>query len=136
MYPALPSRDTLQTALHIFIEIYANRHLELDEQCRRGHLSLDDFSLASRRLTVIKATLEAYWLNTPFLLPPEYQFEPEELSEVVQNEIDRCHFFSNSEPIIAALEVINSLILPWTPDVEEEEEIWLEGEIPSIHWDS
>ena len=135
MYPEPPSRETLQATLHVFIEIYANRHLELDEQCRRSHLSLDDFSLASRRLTAIKATLEAYWLNTPFLLPPEYHFDPEELSGVIQAEIDRCYLFPDPEPLIAALEVANSLITPWTPDSEREEEMWIEGEMPSIHWD-
>jgi hypothetical protein len=135
VYPEPPSREILQATLHVFIEIYANRHLELDEQCRRSHLSLQDFSLASRRLTAIKATLEAYWLNTPFLLPPEYQFDPEELSRVIHAEIHRCQLFPDSEPLIAALEVINSLIIPWTPDFEEEEEAWIEGEMPSVHWD-
>jgi hypothetical protein len=81
MYPSPPSRETLQAALHVFIEIYANRHLELDE-------------------------------------------------------IDRCHVFSDPEPLIAALEVVNLLIMPWTPDIEDEEEAWIEGEMPSIHWDS
>ena len=124
MYPQPPSRDALQAALHAFIEIYARRHLDLYERRRRGSISAEEFSTASRRLTAIQAHIQAYWLNTPFVLPPEYNFDPWELSDLIQAEIAGCQqvqddsieILSGQEALVEALGLIDALLTPTTPE--------------------
>ena len=135
MYPEPPSRETLQAALHAFIEIYARRHLDLYEERRCGLISQDEMSRASRRLTAIQAHIQAYWLNTPFVLPPEYQFDPEELTRVIQAEIDYCQILSVDKALVESLQVINVLIAPWAHDDDVDDDSWIEGEMPPVHWD-
>ena len=124
MYPQPPSREALQAALHIFIEIYACRHLDLYEQRRRGLISQEEMSRASRRLTAIQAHIQAYWLNKPFVLPPEYDFDPWELLDLIQVEIAGCQQVQNDsiqilpgqEAFVEALLLIDKLLTPTTPD--------------------
>ena len=87
MYLQPPSRARLRDALIAFIEIYARRHRELSEQVRRQQMSREEMSRASRRLTAIKAVIEAHWLGVPFALPDEYCFEPRQLADLIQIEI-------------------------------------------------
>ena len=138
MHPQPPSRDHLQAALIAFIEVYGRRHLELNQQFRNQEISRKEMSSASRRLTAIKAIIEAQWLGIPFTLPDEYHFDMQQLSDLIQAEIVGCQQVTataietipGQEELIGALVLIDSLLT--SPSLNDDNEPWFFGELPPI----
>ena len=147
MYLQPPSRERLHDALIAFSDIYVRRHRELREQVRRQQMSREEMSRASRRLTAIKAVIEAHWLGAPLALPDEYRFEPRQLADLIQVEIAGCQqvrpprgseeaasieTIPGRERLVDALELIDTLLMSLARDADHDDDDWLFGELPLI----
>jgi hypothetical protein len=128
-----PNRDHLQSALIAFIEVYARRHQELNEQLRGQQISREEVSNTSRMLTAIKAFIEAQWLGIAFALPEEYHFAPRQLADLIEVEIVSCQQVTatsietipGQEHRVEALVLIDALLMASEIDDDDDEvESW------------